>query len=142
MAHDRAGRPGSEAARGWGRGKASYRVSRINGDEGVASLRRPLPLLSLLFDFNDVPSYHLGELVTLGCNVRPGFRLVECHSLIHARPFGDPHTLGGRPPLYLNHSSGRGAQTLTVGCFDHLAGGRKARSSGCSIEGFELSDSV
>src|ERR1700731_1687322 len=123
MAHDRADRAESEAARGWGRGKASYRVSRVNRRCRGRQSEAALPLLSLLFDFNDVPSYHLGELVTLGCSVRPGFRLVECHSLIHARPFGDPHTLGGRPPLYLNHSSGRGAQTLTVGCFDHLAGG-------------------
>src|ERR671937_1520234 len=41
----------------------------------------------LLFDFDDVPPYGLDRLITLGCKVRPGFRLIECHSLIQAIPF-------------------------------------------------------
>ena len=63
----------------------------------------------LLFGFDRVPSYHLGCPVTLGCKVRPGFRLVECHSVIQAVPFDDGRTLGRRPTLYLNNRSGRGA---------------------------------
>lgn len=66
------------------------------------SSRRPPPNATaapafcglLLFDFDEVPSYHLGRLVTLRCKVRPGLRLVECQGLIHATPFGDPHALG------------------------------------------------
>jgi hypothetical protein len=63
----------------------------------------------LLFGFDDVPPYYFNCLVTLGCKVRPGFRLVECHSVIQAVPFDDGRTLGRRPTLYLNNPSSCGA---------------------------------
>jgi hypothetical protein len=37
---------------------------------------QPMPGNRLLFGFDDVPPYYLNCLVTLGCKVRPGFRLV------------------------------------------------------------------
>jgi hypothetical protein len=70
---------------------------------------QPVPGNGLLFGFDDVPPYYLNCLVTLGCKVRPGFRLVECHSVIQAVPFDDGRTLGRRPTLYLNNPSGCGA---------------------------------
>ena len=49
-------------------------ASRRNPDHSIAA-----HVLTLLFSFNDVPPYHPRRLVALGCKVRPGFRLVECH---------------------------------------------------------------
>jgi hypothetical protein len=66
---------------------------------------QPVPGNRLLFGFDDVPPYYLNCLVTLGCKVRPGFRLVECHCVIQAVPFDDARTLGRRPTLYLNNPS-------------------------------------
>src|ERR1700687_5143368 len=63
----------------------------------------------LLLNFDDVPPYYLGCLVTLGRKVRPGLRLVECHCVVQAVPFYDGRTLGSGPPLYLNNLSARGA---------------------------------
>jgi hypothetical protein len=67
---------------------------------------QPVPGNRLLFGFDDVPPYYLNCLVTLGCKVRPGFRLIECYCLIQAVPFDDGHTLGRRRTLYLNNPSG------------------------------------
>ena len=70
---------------------------------------QPAPGNRLLFGFDDVSPHYLNCLVTLGCKVRPGFRLVECHCVIQAVPFDDARTLRRRPTLYLNNPSGRGA---------------------------------
>ena|SRR5437879_4000989 len=69
----------------------------------------PVRVNRLLFGFDDVPPYYLNRLLTLGCKVRPGFRLVECHCVIHAVPFDDAHTLWRGSTLYLNNPSGCGA---------------------------------
>jgi hypothetical protein len=70
---------------------------------------QPVPGNRLLFGFDDIPPCYLNRLVTLGCEVRPSFRLVERHCVIQAVPFDDGRTLGRRPTLYLNNPSGCGA---------------------------------
>jgi hypothetical protein len=107
-----------------------------------AARRSRCPGKGLLLDFDDVTPYHLGCLVTLGCKVRPCFRLVERHCVIQAVPFDDGRTLGRRPALYLNNSSGRGAQSSTMGCLYRLPGGREVCGLGCRIEDFGLADRV
>src|ERR1700758_4650250 len=94
----------------------------------------------LLLDFDDVSPYDLDSLVALRRKVSPGFRLVECQSVVHAIPFDDRQTLGGRLPFYLNDPSGRGAQGATMGHFNRLAGRRQVCGLGCSIEDFALAD--
>src|ERR1700704_2867960 len=63
----------------------------------------------LLLDFDDVPPYCFVCFVTLGCEVRPGFRLVKCLCVAQAVPLDDGYTLGSRSPLYVFNPSGRGA---------------------------------
>jgi hypothetical protein len=107
-----------------------------------AARRSSCPGKALLFGFDDVPSYYLNCLVALRCKVRPGFRLVECHSVIQAVPFDDGRTLGSRPTLYLNNPSGCGAQSSTMGCLYQLPGGREVCGLGCRIEDFRFADRV
>ena len=63
----------------------------------------------LLLDFDDVPPYCFVCFVTLGCEVRPGFRLVKCLCVAQAVPLDDGYSLGSRSPLYVFNPSGRGA---------------------------------
>src|SRR4029077_20359812 len=48
------------------------------------------------FRFRRRTADYLNCLLALGCKVRPGFRLVECHCVIQAVPFDDARTLGRR----------------------------------------------
>ena len=63
----------------------------------------------LLLDFDDVPPYCFVRFVTLGCEVRPGFRLIKCLCVAQAVPLDDGYSLGSRSPLYVFNPSGRGA---------------------------------
>jgi hypothetical protein len=69
----------------------------------------------LLFGLDDVSPYCLVCFVALGRKVRPAFRLVESNCVIEAVPFDDSHVLGSRRSIYLNDTSGRGAQCSAMG---------------------------
>jgi hypothetical protein len=97
-------------------GDGSFRRERGRPLDGLAAgicrrLWRRTALMAnrLLLGLDDVAPYNLGCLVTLGCKVCPGFRLIECHRIIQAVPFDHGHVLGSRPAVYLNDPSGRGA---------------------------------
>src|ERR1700730_7009058 len=96
----------------------------------------------LFLDLHNVPAYRLLRFVTLGCQVCPGLRLIKCNRIVHAVPLDDGHILGSCRSFYVLNPSVQGAQCVTVGLLDRLADGWEVAGLGCSIDHFDLADTV
>jgi hypothetical protein len=112
------------------RGSRSYRSCALK-------IRRGLP-----FCFDSISPNCFLCLVTLGCQVGPGFRFVKGHRLVKTVPLDDGGVLGCWSPLYVYNLPGRGAQGATMGRLYGLTCGRKVGLLGLSIYSFEFADSV